>query len=152
MRAAVSTGERCIRTEPVDAPVKVAEDIARGTEASVHEIIDGVRFRISARSFWQSRADGVHVLVDLVRAAVGPERTVADLYCGVGLFSGLLDAPRQVFAVEKDRHAFADARDNLKSMRGARRALRRGEVAARARRRRDRRSQPGRSRASRRGV
>jgi tRNA/tmRNA/rRNA uracil-C5-methylase (TrmA/RlmC/RlmD family) len=40
---------------------------------------------------------------------------IADLYCGVGLFAGVVDAPRQVFAVERDRHAAADARDNLRA-------------------------------------
>ena len=51
-----------------------------------------------------------------MRAAVGPDRRVADLYCGVGLFARLVEAPSAILAVERDRFAVADARVNLRDL------------------------------------
>jgi 23S rRNA (uracil1939-C5)-methyltransferase len=114
LRAGVRTGERCAYTDPKDAPIEVAADVRTGPRAHMHELVDGMEFRISARSFFQTRVDGAEALAHLVRDAVGTDRVVADLYCGVGLFAGLVEAPRRVFAVERDRHAFADAKHNLR--------------------------------------
>jgi tRNA/tmRNA/rRNA uracil-C5-methylase (TrmA/RlmC/RlmD family) len=125
LRAGVGTGERCAYTDPKDAPIEVAADVRTGPRAHMHELVDGMQFRISARSFFQTRVDGAEALAHLVRDAVGADRVVADLYCGVGLFAGLVESPRQVFAVERDRHAFADARHNL---RGRQARVVRGDV------------------------
>jgi 23S rRNA (uracil1939-C5)-methyltransferase len=102
IRVGANTGERAVRTDP-----------ARGREAHIHEVVEGARLRISMRSFFQSRADGAAALAQLVRAAVGRDRVVADLYCGVGLFAARLDEPRRVVAVERDRFAVGDARHNV---------------------------------------
>src|SRR5690606_36153006 len=79
----------------------------------------GVRFRVSARSFLQSRPDGAEALVDLVRAAAdapgGPpaDAPLVDLYAGIGLFARLLGAGRPTTAAEWNLSALADARINL---------------------------------------
>jgi 23S rRNA (uracil1939-C5)-methyltransferase len=62
------------------------------------------------------------MLAGLVRDAVGPNRAVADLYCGVGLFAACLDAPARVVAVERGRTAVRDAKENLRDRAGVVRA------------------------------
>ncbi len=49
-----------------------------------------------------------------MREATGPDRIIADLYCGVGLFAVTADTPRRIVAVERGRSAVADAKHNLK--------------------------------------
>jgi 23S rRNA (uracil1939-C5)-methyltransferase len=113
VRAGARTGERCVYTDPADAHIDVAADVRRGPKAHVHEIVNGVRLRVGARSFFQARPDGADALARLVRDAVGPHRVVADLYAGVGLFAATVDRPARVIAVEHDRFAVGDARHNL---------------------------------------
>jgi len=116
VRASVTTGERCVVVEPSSVAITVPPDVQIGRAAAIHEEIDGVRFRIAAPSFFQTRTDGAAALAHLVRDAVGPNRVVADLYCGVGLFAALVDAPRRIIAVERGRSAAADARHNLRNL------------------------------------
>jgi 23S rRNA (uracil1939-C5)-methyltransferase len=113
LRAAVATGERLALADPVRAALDLPPDVAVGPKARVHEVIEGHTFRVSARSFFQARPDGAATLARTVRDAIGPERRVADLYAGVGLFGALLDRPRKVIAVEGSRSAAADAVENL---------------------------------------
>jgi 23S rRNA (uracil1939-C5)-methyltransferase len=113
VRAGARTGERCVHTDPVGAHVDVAADVRRGPKAHVHEVVNGVRLRVGARSFFQARPDGADALARLVREAVGAHRVVVDLYAGVGLFAATIDRPARVVAVENDRFAVADARHNL---------------------------------------
>jgi 23S rRNA (uracil1939-C5)-methyltransferase len=115
VRAGLRTGERCIVVEPASESVEVANDVRQGSRAHIHETVLGQRFRISARSFFQIRPDGADALAHLVRDAVGADRSVVDLYSGVGLFSALLASPRRVTAVEWNRNAVRDARVNLAS-------------------------------------
>jgi 23S rRNA (uracil1939-C5)-methyltransferase len=114
VRAGANTGERCALADPDNARIDVADDVAVGAKAQIHEIVDDARFQISARSFFQIRPDGAAALARLVRAAVGPNQRVADLFCGVGLFARFVDEPRSIVAVERDRSAVADARVNLR--------------------------------------
>jgi 23S rRNA (uracil1939-C5)-methyltransferase len=110
VRAGANTGERCVHADngvKVDVPSDVRRD-------HFHEVIEGARLRVSARAFFQTRADGAEALARTVRAAVGRDQRVADLYCGVGLFAATVDTPRRILAVERDRHAVADARHNLR--------------------------------------
>jgi 23S rRNA (uracil1939-C5)-methyltransferase len=113
VRAGARTGERCAYTD-VGVDAVLPDGVAYGPKAQIHEEIDGVRLRVSARAFFQARPDGAEALARLVREAVGPERTVADLYAGIGLFASTIARPRHVIAVERDRFAVADARHNLK--------------------------------------
>lgn len=87
--------------------------------AWIHEEVAGRRFRISARSFFQTRLDGAEALVELVADGLGPlaagDRLV-DLYAGVGVFGAIL-ADRtpglKVTAVESAKSSIADAKVNL---------------------------------------
>ncbi|HEX9259628.1 MAG TPA: hypothetical protein VF855_08835, partial [Acidimicrobiales bacterium] len=92
----------------------VPPDVRQGPEAFLHEVIDGIRLRVSARSFFQTRADGAQVLVDAVRHAAGPRvTTMVDAYSGVGLFGATLRLAERVVAVERSSSSCADARQNL---------------------------------------
>jgi 23S rRNA (uracil1939-C5)-methyltransferase len=104
-----------------------AADLDRGHRAWIHDVVVGRRWRISARSFFQSRPDGAEGLVDAVVAGIAPTepRRVADLYAGVGLFAGALHdrlatAPARTEVVEANRGAVADARVNLADLQGVR--------------------------------
>jgi 23S rRNA (uracil1939-C5)-methyltransferase len=122
LRCGVATGERLAVVHPkvgdgvalpADVTVVGADELKRGRRAWFHEVVGGCRWRISAGSFFQTRTDGAEALVAAVRAAVGTmPASLADLYCGVGLFAGLLTADR-VIAVDSSTSAIHDARHNL---------------------------------------
>src|SRR5205814_9177633 len=90
--------------------------------ASIHEVVGGREWRISARSFFQTRPDGAEALVDVVRGAAGTtldaRARVVDLYAGVGLFAGALGAAGvgSVVAVESSAGAARDAQHNLRDL------------------------------------
>ena len=130
-RIGAATGERLVVVSPsadeVDLPagwddvtVVGTDELDAGHRAWIHEEVHGFRFRVSARSFFQTRLDGAEALVDAVidLGADELERagTVVDAYSGVGLFSALA-APHdaRVVAVESSRSSAADARINLQA-------------------------------------
>jgi 23S rRNA (uracil1939-C5)-methyltransferase len=134
LRVGASTGERMAVVTPgasgVSLPSDVllvgADELAAGRRAWIHEDVAGRRWRISAESFFQTRADGAEALVSVVRSmcadlldrpgSTDRPRTMLDAYCGVGLFAGSLldgvDGWRAV-AAERSRSSVADARQNL---------------------------------------
>ena len=114
LRVGAGTGERAALAEPADTILDLPPDVMRGKTAHVHEVIDGHTMRVSINSFFQSRSDGAATLARLVREATGPDKVIADLYCGVGLFAVTADRPKRVVAVERGRSAVADAKHNLK--------------------------------------
>ena len=99
----------------VPAGVQVA-GVAAADDVAVHEIVGRRRYRVSGGSFFQARPDGAEALVRAVARAVGgvdPGRDrLADLYGGVGLFTGGLGARRSVL-VERSASSVADAKVNL---------------------------------------
>ncbi|HVE93499.1 MAG TPA: TRAM domain-containing protein [Acidimicrobiales bacterium] len=109
LRCGARTGETLVKVSPSSAGGSTGEFI--------HEIVAGRRWRISAASFFQARPDGADVLAATVTAMVreADAKSVVDLYCGVGLFAGVLaDAGLDVVAaVEGSRSSVADARHNL---------------------------------------
>lgn len=124
LRAGVNTGERLALVFPNVSEVKLPPDVRvigvdecrGGHRAWYHEEIGGLRLRISAESFFQSRVDGAQALIDVVSQAlvdVEPSARVADLYCGVGLFTAGLQVGTPVVAVERSRSSVSDARVNL---------------------------------------
>jgi 23S rRNA (uracil1939-C5)-methyltransferase len=73
---------------------------------------------VSAPSFFQTRADGAAVLVELVDAAVHEggapvPATVIDAYAGVGLFAATVATAAEVICIEQSRSCCADAAHNL---------------------------------------
>lgn len=124
LRVGAATGERSAWWTP-DDQVRVtglAADVATGSLAVVHEEVSGKRFRVSARSFFQSSPQGAAALVDAVTAAAGElaasARRAVDAYSGVGLFAATVFGPGvELTAVESSRAACADARVNVPTAR-----------------------------------
>lgn len=117
LRCGASTGERLAAPTPQGTSIDVPADVRFD---HVHELAAGRDWRISARSFFQSRPDGVDALAAVVAAAadeIEPAGRALDLYSGVGIFAGVLAARGwSVTAVESDRSAVADAHENLRPL------------------------------------
>jgi tRNA/tmRNA/rRNA uracil-C5-methylase (TrmA/RlmC/RlmD family) len=85
----------------------------------LHEQAAGRGWEVTGSGFWQVHPGAADTLVGAVLDALDPRpgERVADLYSGVGLFSGALAArvgqSGRVVAVEGDRRAVADAERNL---------------------------------------
>ena len=94
----------------------------------------GRDWRVSAGAFWQVHPGAADALTDAVMTALEPRPgdVALDLYCGAGLFAGVL-APAvgpggTVAGVEADPAAVRDARHNLRRWPWAR--VHKGDVAA----------------------
>jgi len=94
----------------------------------------GRDWRVSAGAFWQVHPGAADALAGAVTAWLDPQPgdVALDLYCGTGLFAGVL-APAvgpggTVIGVEADHAAVRDARHNLREWPWAR--VHRGEVGA----------------------
>ena len=93
----------------------------------------GRDWRVSLGGFWQVHPGAADLLARAVLVALAPQpgETALDLYCGAGLYAGVLaDAVGPdggVLAVEHDPVAVKDARHNLRSWPWAR--AHRGDVA-----------------------
>jgi tRNA/tmRNA/rRNA uracil-C5-methylase (TrmA/RlmC/RlmD family) len=80
----------------------------------------GRDWRVGAGSFWQVHPGAADTLAAAVLEALRPQPgdTVLDLYCGAGLFAGVLaeavGPAGTVIAVEQDAGAVRDARHNLR--------------------------------------
>ena len=126
LRAGAATGERLVIAAPTAADIAVPDDVqvvgtdelAAGRRAWLHEEVAGRTWRVSAKSFFQSRPDGAARLVELVRHGVeaAPAGSMVDLYCGVGLFAGTVATGRPIQAVESSGSSVADARHNLSDL------------------------------------
>jgi 23S rRNA (uracil1939-C5)-methyltransferase len=125
LRCGTKTGERLVIAAPRAKGITVPDGVAvvgraelrKGAVSFFHEEIADVRFRISARSFFQARADGADALVDVVseylRDAPGNGLAI-DLYAGVGLFAATALARwPEVLAVEHNASSVGDCRHNV---------------------------------------
>jgi tRNA/tmRNA/rRNA uracil-C5-methylase (TrmA/RlmC/RlmD family) len=94
----------------------------------------GRDWRVSLGGFWQVHASAADVLAEavLAEACPRPGDTALDLYCGAGLFAGVLaeavGPDGAVVAIEQDTTAVRDARHNLRAWPWAR--VHRGDVGA----------------------
>jgi 23S rRNA (uracil1939-C5)-methyltransferase len=125
LRIGGATGERMAVVAPsvptdlalaADVMVVGEDELAQGAAACFHDEVDGRGFRISARSFFQTRTDGAEALVAAVREAGGDawgSGRLADLYGGVGLFASTLGEGMSTVLVESSRSSVADAEHNL---------------------------------------
>ncbi len=97
-RVGTRTGDRLLVLDaelPSDAPawgVPVCRVRSGRVEALIgdpwlHEVVVGMRFRVSGSAFFQNNTDGADVLAQLVATAAGRGGTLIDLYAGGGLFS-----------------------------------------------------------------
>ena len=119
LRVSVATGAVTAFTPEVRGRVEgLPEHPGLGPAAALHEVVDGVRLRVSAASFFQSGPEAASLLVDTVRRACGdllqdPDRgPVLDAYGGIGLFAATLGL-RDAVVVESSSSSCADARVNL---------------------------------------
>ncbi len=93
----------------------------------------GRDWRVSLGGFWQVHPGAADVLAGAVLAALDPQpgQGALDLYCGAGLFAGVLaqavGPAGRVVAIEEDAAAVRDARHNLREWPWAR--THRGDVA-----------------------
>ena len=81
--------------------------------AEIEETIDGIRYRVSAGSFFQVNVEIVARIFEVLTTQLqGPAR-VADLYCGAGTFA-LFFAKHgcNVYGIEESPRAVAEARTN----------------------------------------
>lgn len=97
----------------------------------------GRQWRMDAGSFWQVHPAAAETLAEAVHAALEPKpgETALDLYCGVGLFAGVLGvavgSAGRVLGVESQRTAARDAQQNLQDLAHVR--IEQADVAAKLR-------------------
>ncbi len=99
-------------------PVRVRRTVVEG-RPYLAERAAGRLWQVSADGFWQVHPAAADTLGEAVAAALnpGPGDTVLDLYCGAGLFAGIV-APLvgpggAVTGIESDPAAVRNARQNL---------------------------------------
>ncbi|HTV73925.1 MAG TPA: 23S rRNA (uracil(1939)-C(5))-methyltransferase RlmD [Candidatus Acidoferrales bacterium] len=81
--------------------------------AGMEEAIDGVRFRVSAGSFFQINSEMVGKIFAFMKPLVVGKPNVVDLYCGAGTFALFFaKAGAQVVGIEENPHAVVEARAN----------------------------------------
>ena len=119
LRCGARTGERIAVPTPREAEMDLPVDVRRD---HMHEIAASREWRISARSFFQTRPDGVDALANAVTSSADEleaKGSALDLYSGVGVFAGVLAARGwSVTAVENDHSAVEDAREPRATRRG----------------------------------
>jgi len=83
--------------------------------AQIEETIAGVRYRVSAASFFQVNVEIVERIFAYLQRRLKTLRKIVDLYCGAGTFS-LFFAKHggTVLGIEENAQAVAEARDNAK--------------------------------------
>ena len=93
----------------------------------------GRDWRVSVTGFWQVHPQAADTLASAVLAGLAPRpgETAVDLFCGAGLFAGVLatavGSGGEVIAVERNAEAVRDARHNLRDTPWAR--VHRGDAA-----------------------
>jgi 23S rRNA (uracil1939-C5)-methyltransferase len=86
-------------------------------EADMEEEVGGARFRIRPSSFFQTNTGQANVMARLALESLpaGPDVTLVDAYCGVGVFARLMAGQAgRVLAIEESASAVRDARWNLR--------------------------------------
>jgi 23S rRNA (uracil1939-C5)-methyltransferase len=84
-------------------------------DPEIEEIIHGVRYRVSAASFFQVNVEIVGRIFEFMKPGLDRPRSVVDLYCGAGTFS-LYFAARgcDVYGIEESSQAIAEAQANAR--------------------------------------
>ncbi len=92
------------------------EEIAYGKGFIFDELL-GVKFKISAKSFYQVNHDQCEVLYShaIKKAKLGKEDKILDAYCGIGTIGLIVSKKvKEVFGVEIVKEAIIDAKENAK--------------------------------------
>ncbi len=81
--------------------------------SDIEEVLDGVRYRVSAGSFFQVNVEIVGRIFEFMRSGLEHPRRIVDLYCGAGTFA-LFFARHgcQVYGVEENAQAILEAEGN----------------------------------------
>lgn len=115
---------RKIKVPRLDVPVRLVRGKPEpgGSLPYVREEVSGRLYQVSGSGFWQVHPGAARLLADAVVDALEPKPgdIALDLYCGAGLFAGVL-ADRVgrdglVVGVESDGQAVRDARFNLRDL------------------------------------
>jgi len=80
--------------------------------------IGKAQVKLPVASFLQATAAGECVLADLVTAALGRAKQVADLFCGIGPFALRIAEKARVLAVDTDRAGLAALSDAVRRTQG----------------------------------
>ncbi len=109
------SADAMLRAAPPDLDVVTDAALDAGERSTLVHEVDGVRFDVSARSFFQTSHAGAEALVASVRDAVAdaPSGRFVDLYGGVGLFAATCAGAREVVLVESNASSARDAESNL---------------------------------------
>ncbi|GAA2104875.1 class I SAM-dependent RNA methyltransferase [Actinomadura alba] len=115
---------RPVRVPRLDVPVRLVRGRAEpgASLPYVREEVAGRLWQVSGSGFWQVHPGAAGVLVDAVLTALEPKPgdIAVDLYCGVGLFAGVLGErvgrDGLVVGIESDGQSVRDARFNLKDL------------------------------------
>jgi tRNA/tmRNA/rRNA uracil-C5-methylase (TrmA/RlmC/RlmD family) len=117
-------GGRPVKVPRLDVPVRLVRGRPEPGRSLpyVREEAAGRMWQVSGSGFWQVHPGAAEVLGDAVLAALEPKPgdIAVDLYCGVGLFAGLLaervGGDGLVVGIESDPQAIRDARFNLRDL------------------------------------
>ncbi|MFH0795234.1 MAG: 23S rRNA (uracil(1939)-C(5))-methyltransferase RlmD, partial [bacterium] len=94
---------------------RIEEERFQWGDLFFHESLGGVRYRISAFSFFQTNSLGAKQLYDVIRRFLdgGPTDSLLDAYCGIGAI-GLYcaDTVGKVFGIDNVVSSIWDAREN----------------------------------------
>ncbi|HEU0026966.1 MAG TPA: class I SAM-dependent RNA methyltransferase [Ktedonobacterales bacterium] len=118
VRYGVATGHLLMQPAPA-GETRDALEVAgiEPRETDMEEEVGGARFRIRPSSFFQTNTGQANVMARLALAALpsGPDVTLVDAYCGVGVFARLMAGQAgRVLAIEESASAVRDARWNLR--------------------------------------
>lgn len=118
VRYGVATGQMLLVPAPLPATRARLESAGLDVcEETMEEELGGVRFRIRPSSFFQTNTAQANVMARLALAELpsGPDVTLVDAYCGVGVFARLMaERAGRVLAIEESASAVRDARWNLR--------------------------------------
>lgn len=104
----------CLSEDPEVSVIADGQLVAGGETMTAH--VGQRRWKVGAGGFWQMHPGAAEALADAVIGGLKPQQgdEALDLYCGVGLFAGLLaDRGVRVRGVEVSRQAVALARRNV---------------------------------------
>ncbi|MCW2945493.1 MAG: deoxyribonuclease/rho motif-related [Actinoallomurus sp.] len=130
-RVAVLSSRGRARVPRLDAPVRLISGKPE-KPPFVREDVAGRLWQVSGSGFWQVHPGAAQTLADAVLDALEPRRgeVAVDLYCGAGLFAGVLGErigpDGLVLGIESDGQAVHDARFNLRDLPHV--SIERGEV------------------------